>query len=208
MVLNPEQHFRPISVRRHLEADSSTPRGRQSTSRVPHPPSIPATGSEDPIPMAAPRPAKRPRTTSSPPVVAHPRDAVRPEPLPIPDDDDVRVTPTNPTALPVRSEDSGSDDDHAAPAPHDRTHEDPPAPASAAPEAPPPPSPRIGHTIRGWAQIDDTELISLKQDARARHSWKAIGQRLHRDPDSCKARWYWLKSSRPELTTPAADAED
>ena len=25
MVLNPEPHFRPISVRRHLEADSSTP---------------------------------------------------------------------------------------------------------------------------------------------------------------------------------------
>ena len=207
MVLKPEPHFRPISVRRHLEADSSTPRGRQSISRVPQPPGTPATGSDDPIPMAAPRPAKRPRTTSSAPVGDHPRHSVRSEPLPIPDDDDVRVTPTNPTALPVRSEDSGSDDDHAASAPHDSLHEDTPAPAPAAPDAPPP-APRLGHTIRGWAQIDDTELISLKQDARARHSWKAIGQRLHREPDSCKARWYWLKSSRPELTAPAAETED
>ena len=49
---------------------------------------------------------------------------------------------------------------------------------------------------------------SVSMDARARHSWKAIGQRLHRDPDSCKARWYWLKSSRPELTAPAAETED
>ena len=91
--------------------------------------------------------------------------------------------------------------------PHDHPHEDPPVPGPAAPDAPPP-APRLGHTIRGWAQIDDTELISLKQDARARHSWKAIGQRLHREPDSCKARWYWLKSSRPELTAPAAETED
>ena len=131
------------------------------------------------------------------------------EALPIPDDDDVHVTPTNPATLPVRSEDSGSDDDHAASVPADRLHDNPPPPppAPAAPDAPPP-APRLGHTIRGWAQIDDTELISLKQDARARHSWKAIGQRLHREPDSCKARWYWLKSSRPELTAPAAETED
>ena len=97
--------------------------------------------------------------------------------------------------------------------PAQRPRTTPPAPVGdrprhpAAPDAPPP-APRLGHTIRGWAQIDDTELISLKQDARARHSWKAIGQRLHRDPDSCKARWYWLKSSRPELTAPAAETED
>ena len=207
MVLNPEPHFRPISVRQHLEAESSNPRGRQSVSRVPHPPITPATASEDPIPMAAPRPAKRPRTTPSAPTGDHPRHSVPSEALPIPDDDDVHVTPTNPTTLPVRSEDSGSEDAHAASMPHDHPHEEPPASAPAAPEAPPP-APRIGHTIRGWAQIDDTELISLKQDARARHSWKAIGQRLHRDPDSCKARWYWLKSSRPELSAPAAETED
>ena len=149
MVLNPEPHFRPISVRRHLEADSSTPRGRQSTFRTSHPSGTPATGSEDPIPMAAPRPAKRPRTTPTfgpAPAGDHPRHSVRSEALPIPDDDDVQVTPTNPATLPVRSEDSGSDDDHAASVPHDRPHEDPPAPAPAAPDAPPP-APRLGHTI-------------------------------------------------------------
>ena len=202
-------HNRPISVRRHLEADPSIPRGRQSTFRVTPPPSTPATGSEEPIPMAAPRPAKRPRTTPMPPAMPISRDPVRPEPHPVPDDDDVRATSANPTALPVRSEDSGSDADTAPPAPSERPHEEHPAPAPTAPEDdPPPPHPRIGHTIRGWAKIDDTELISLKQDGRARHSWKAIGQRLHRDPDSCKTRWYWLKSSRPELTAPAAEGED
>ena len=118
MVLNPEPHFRPISVRRYLEADSSTPRGRQSTYRVTHPPSAPATGSEEPIPMAAPRPAKRPRTTPTFLEGSNPRDPGRPEPHPIPDDDDVRVTPANSAALPVRSEDSGSDEDHAPPAPY------------------------------------------------------------------------------------------
>ena len=75
MVLNPEPHLRPLSVRRHLDADSSTPRGRQSTHRELHPPSTPATGSGDPIPMAAPRPAKRPRTTPPPPAVPTPRDS-------------------------------------------------------------------------------------------------------------------------------------
>ena len=144
MVLNPEPHFRPISVRRYLEADSSTPRGRQSTYRVTHPPSVPATGSEEPIPMAAPRPAKRPRTTPTFLEGSNPRDPGRPEPHPIPDDDVVRVTPANSAALPVRSEDSGSDDDHAPPAPLDPTHEEPPAPAPPAPETAPNPPPRIG----------------------------------------------------------------
>ena len=210
MILNPEVHFRPISFRTHSEADSATPRGRQSIMRTSHPASTPATGSEDPIPMAAPRPAKRPRNTSTsvpaPPEAAL-RHSLRPEPLPVPDDDDVRITHTNPTTLPIRTEDTGSDDDHATSIPTDLPPAGPPAPAPDASEAFPP-TPRIGHTIRGWAKIDDDELISLKQDARARHSWKAMGQRLHRDPDSCKARWYWLKSSRPELSAPTAETED
>ena len=205
MVVNPEPHLRPISVRRHLEADSSTPRGRQSTHRVTHPPSTPATGSGDPIPIAAPRPAKRPRTTPSPPEVSNPRDSALPEINAIPEDDDVRVSSINPVALPVRSDESGSDDDPAPLVPFDRTLDEPPAPPAATPADPPP---RIGHTIRGWAPVDDTDLINLKKDAKSRHSWKAIGQRLHRDPDSCRARWYWLKSSRPELSAPAAEAED
>ena len=210
MILNPEPHFRPISFRTHSETDSATPRGRQSIMRTSHPAGHPATGSEDPIPMAAPRPAKRPRNTSTSvpaPLEAALRHSLRPEPLPVPDDDDVRITHTNPTTLPIRTEDTGSDDDHATSIPTDLPPEVPAAPAPDASEAFPP-TPRIGPTSRGWAKIDDDELISLKQDARARHSWKAIGQRLHRDPDSCKARWYWLKSSRPELSAPTAETED
>ena len=74
-------------------------------------------------------------------------------------------------ALPVRSDDSGSEVDPAPPGPADQVIEEPPAPPVAPPSDPPP---RIGHTIRGWAPVDDTDLINLKKDARARHSWKAI----------------------------------
>eukprot|EP00435_Cladocopium_sp_Y103_P010443 s2567_g2.t1 len=68
----------------------------------------------------------------------------------------------------------------------------------APPKASGPPPEIVDHKFRGWAHIDDNELIQYKQDTRARFSWKAIGQRLHRDPDSCKARWKWLLSQRPE----------
>ena len=161
--------------------------------------------------MAAPRPAKRPRNTStsvpSPPDETL-RHSARAEPLPVPDDDDVHITHSNPTPLPLRTEDSGSEE-MIMPLrflrTSLRTFLQTPAPDASEASTP---APRIGHTIRGWAKIDDNELISLKQDARARHSWKAIGQRLHRDPDSCKARWYWLKSSRPELSAPTAETED
>ena len=206
MVVNPEPHLRPLSVRRHLDADSSTPRGRQSTHRESHPPSTPATGSGDPLPIAAPRPAKRPRTTPSPPELSTPRDSAIPDLNVIPEAEAIRVVLSDPVPLPVRSDDSATDDDPAPPAPPSRNTEEHHAPPTAAPADPPP---RVGHTIRGWAPVDDTELIiTMKQDTRSRYSWKAIGQRLHRDPDSCKARWYWLKSSRPELSAPAAEADD
>ena len=202
MLVNPEPHLRPLSVRRHLEAESSNPRGRQSKHGVAHSPSTPATGSGDPLPIAA----KRPRTAPSPPEVSNPSGPALPEINALPEEEEeVCVSSTHTVALPVRSDDSGSEADPAPPAPADRVIEEPPAPPAATPSDPPP---RIGHTIRGWAPVDDTDLINLKKDARARHSWKAIGQRLHRDPDSCRARWYWLKSSRPELSAPTADAED
>ena len=205
MVLNSEPHLRPLSIRRHLDADSSTPRGRQSTHRELHPPSTPATGSGDPIPMAAPRPAKRPRTTPPPPAVPTPRDSSMLDSTTVPEAEAIRVVLSDPVPLPVRSDDSATDDDPAPPAPLGlNTEEEHHAPPTAAPADPPP---RMGHTIRGWAPIDDTELTNMKQDTKGRYSWKAIGQRLHRDPDSCKARWYWLKSSRPELSGHAAAAE-
>eukprot|EP00435_Cladocopium_sp_Y103_P048543 s1205_g14.t1 len=49
--------------------------------------------------------------------------------------------------------------------------------------------------LRNWAPVDDQELISYKRDAKARPSWKTIGQRLHRTPESCRARWLWLQAS-------------
>ena len=164
----------------------------------------PATGSGDPIPIAAARPAKRPRRAPSPPEVSNPSAPALPDINPLPEEE-VCVPSDRPVTLPVRSDDSGSEAAPAHPAPADRALDESPTLPAATPPTPPP---RIGHTIRGWAPVDDTDLINLKKDARARHSWKAIGQRLHRDPDSCRARWYWLKSSRPELSTPAVDTED
>ena len=205
MVLNPEPHLRPLSVRRHLDADSSTPRGRQSTHREVHPPSTPATGSGDPLPMAAPRPAKRPRTTPSTPAVPTPGDSSPLASPAVPDAASMREVLSDPIPLPVCSDDSATDEDPAPPAhPGLSAEEEHHTPPTTAPTDPPP---RMGHTIRGWAPIDDTELTRMKQDTKGRYSWKAIGQRLHRDPDSCKARWYWLKSSRPELSGHAAAAE-
>lgn len=201
MVMNPEPNLRPLSLRDHLSNETPTLRGRNIEIRPDHPDSTPATGSGDPIPMAAARPAKRPRCGRSPPPLPASTPAALPDidPLPAGEARDL------PVALPVASEDSASEAEPAPPEFPDRPAEEPPAPRAPTPSNPPP---RIGHTSRGWAPVDDNDLVALKKDTRARHSWKAIGHRLHRDPDSCRARWYWLKSSRPELSTPAVETED
>ena len=67
--------------------------------------------------------------------------------------------------------------------------------------------PSMGHGIRGWAPVDENELIAYKKDTRSRHSWKVIESKLYRDPESCRARLYWLKSSCPELATTADNAD-
>eukprot|EP00435_Cladocopium_sp_Y103_P000753 s919_g1.t1 len=67
--------------------------------------------------------------------------------------------------------------------------ERPPAMPSTGPTAPP------RDLFRNWAPVDDQELISYKRDAKARPSWKTIGQRLHRSAESCRARWLWLQAS-------------
>eukprot|EP00435_Cladocopium_sp_Y103_P069664 s166_g33.t1 len=67
--------------------------------------------------------------------------------------------------------------------------ERPPATSSTGPTAPP------RDLFRNWAPVDDQELISYKRDAKARPSWKTIGQRLHRSAESCRARWLWLQAS-------------
>eukprot|EP00435_Cladocopium_sp_Y103_P013447 s5173_g3.t1 len=60
--------------------------------------------------------------------------------------------------------------------------ERPPAMSSTSLTAPP------RDLLRNWAPVDDQELISYKRDAKARPSWKTIGQRLHRTAESCRAR--------------------
>ena len=49
--------------------------------------------------------------------------------------------------------------------------------------------------FRPWTPADDQELTSMKQDTKSRPSWKAIGARLHRDPQVCKLRWGILKQT-------------
>jgi len=43
--------------------------------------------------------------------------------------------------------------------------------------------------IRPWTDIEDQELINLKNDTKSLPSWKSIGARLRRDPQTCKMRW-------------------
>ena len=50
-------------------------------------------------------------------------------------------------------------------------------------------------TYRPWSDIDDQELVNLKNDTKSRFSWKTIGARLRRDPQVCKLRWGILKQT-------------
>ena len=170
----------------------------------------PARDSEAPVAMAAPRPAKRLRRGPEP------LPDIDPPPRTVPDNASVsRATSSIPTLpipinepQPVPSDDDAGSDSGADPAGPEATEatSSNPTPTRAAPRNDF--IPRIGHAIRGWATVDDNELIAYKKDIKSRHSWKVIGSKLHRDPDSCKARWLWLKSSRPDLATPGADTED
>ena len=47
---------------------------------------------------------------------------------------------------------------------------------------------------RPWTDMDDQELINLKNDTKSRPSWKTIGG-LRRDPQVCKMRWAILKQT-------------
>ena len=69
--------------------------------------------------------------------------------------------------------------------------------------------PVINMGNRPWPEADDNEFIGYKLDARSRPSWKTIGQRMRSSADSLKARWQWLKNTRPDLLTRADnEAED
>ena len=58
-----------------------------------------------------------------------------------------------------------------------------------------------GLRLQPWNGTADNELIGYKMDSRSRPSWKTIGLRLKRTPESCKARWLWLKNTRSDLNT-------
>ena len=100
-------------------------------------------------------------------------------------------------------EDDDSATDHGLPINRSSTSATAPAPTPADPigplrepdHEPPVPHPEIN--------IDDNEFIGHKLDTRSRPSWKTIGQRMRRTAGSCKARWQWLKNTRPDLLTRA-----
>ena len=48
-------------------------------------------------------------------------------------------------------------------------------------------APAVNTGLRPWPEADDNELIGYKLDTRS--------------ADSCKARWQWLKNTRPDLVT-------
>ena len=206
MVTNPEPHLRPI-LTDPSERGLSNSRGRQNNPRVDTLVRGTASSSGDAIPIAAPRAPKRCRTDPSPPAAPE-----RP-PSGVPDIDPSSTSashhPVTPRApLPIPSDDEGVSDsagEHSPPA----SGENPaPTPTPTPPTHPSGHIPRLGHGIRGWALVDDNELIAYKKDTKSRHSWKVIGSKLHRDPESCRARWLWLKSSRADLSTPGVDNEE
>jgi hypothetical protein len=65
--------------------------------------------------------------------------------------------------------------------------------------------------FRPWTDMEDQELINLKNDTKSRPSWNSIGARLRRDPQVCKLRWGILKqmSDQHGLAPPhEPEAED
>ena len=71
-----------------------------------------------------------------------------------------------------------------------------PAPEVGPPEDGIPPPVSIPNGNRAWNDMDDQQLVEYKQDSRSRPSWKTIGQRLRRTPESCRARWMFLKNTQ------------
>ena len=115
------------------------------------------------------------------------------------------------------AEDDDSATDHGLPIHRSSPSAPAPAPVPVDPvgphrepdHEPPVPNPVINMGNRPWPEADDNEFIGYKLDARSRPSWKTIGQRMRSSADSLKARWQWLKNTRPDLLTRADnEAED
>lgn len=67
---------------------------------------------------------------------------------------------------------------------------------AGAPEVEPSAPVSISIGTRVLNDIGDQQLLEYKQDSCSRPSWKTIGQRLRRTPESCQARWMFLQNTR------------
>jgi hypothetical protein len=234
MVINPEPHFRPVSTRSPID---STPVLTSETPRLPIPMTDPGpapTRTTVPVPVRSkqrtssltdPQPKKKHKGESIPesrtttdPNTAHSN------PLPI--------LSARDSAIEARLSEQNSDDSdvdvgsgdainyhHGAMTAPSSTPTLTLTPNPKAPPSPPlrilhssPTDPSVGHTFRPWTPADDQELISMKQDTKSRPSWKTIGARLHRDPQSCKLRWGILKQTlevndHPDRSNPPPEPE-
>lgn len=66
---------------------------------------------------------------------------------------------------------------------------------AGAPEVEPSAPVSISIGTRVLNDIGDQQLLEYKQDSCSRPSWKTIGQRLRRTPESCQARWMFLQNT-------------
>ena len=155
-------------------------------------------------PIEDPQPKKKQRSTSAPDSTSHP------PPLPIiseiprtgfnSDDSDEDAASKAPSAHETSALETGPTSTTTEPS---TTHTTPPPETSTPLVLTPNPTIRIiqpadtargpGALIRPWTNIEDQELINLKNDTKSRPSWKTIGGRLRRDPQTCKMRWTLLK---------------
>ena len=164
---------------------------------------VPARSKQRSNPVDDPQPKKKQRVTLS-----APEPTARPPPLPIISD----IPPNN-----LNSEDSDEDAASIAPSAHETSAVDTgparttnphptPLPGTSTSIEPTPTTTTIrilqpadsargpgSVSFRPWTDIEDQELINLKNDTKSRPSWKSIGGRFRRDPQTCKLRWAILK---------------
>ena len=202
VILNPPSHMAEDLTHSHASAHPA-PRAKQA-SRSTAPLSIASTN--DPAPA---RSSKRPRSVN---MVEHinrhgspARDSGRENPLPA---HPISYGPTRPSPplLDFESDDPEPDRERApSPTPTipghvPSTHT--PGPVSTH-SNPNPLDPAIAdHRNRTWPPANDKTLIRWKMDSKSRPAWKTIAARMNRTPESCQARWQWLKNTNSSLLNP------
>ena len=190
---------------------------RATTRTIP----VPARSKQRSHPVDDPQPKKNQRVT-----LTAPESTTRPPTLPI-----ITDVPSNN----LNSEDSDEDAASKAPSTHETAAVDtgPTRPTNPHPTPPPGTSTSIEPTpttttirilqpadsardpgsipYRPWTDMEDQDLINLKNGTKSRPSWKSIGARLRRDPQVCKLRRGILKqmSDQHGLAPPhEPEAED